>query len=140
MELNAYNIFINSSIILEDYVLVKKIYNDNRDSYSEQKIKLLRTNIALYWCGLDKKNKIKYLKLIDADVENINYYDDFVKYGCNVNEIEFKKKFYDNNFDFNNKKDMKKMMMLRNDLTKFWKALNEDEKIKFIELVKESDV
>jgi hypothetical protein len=140
MELKEYNNFINHSITLDDNVLIKKMYNNNNDSYSEEKIKLLRTNITEYWCGLDVNNKIKYLKLINAKTKNIVHYDNFVKYGWNVDAYEFKEKFYNNDFDLKNIDNIKKIQMLRNDLTRFWKTLNEDEKIKFIELVNENNV
>lgn len=140
MELKEYNNFINHSITLDDDVLIKKMYNNNNDSYSEEKIKLLRTNITEYWCRLDANNKIKYLKLIKAKTKNIEYYDNFVKYGWNVDICEFKEKFYNNEFDLKNIDNIKKIQMLRNDLTRFWKTLNEDEKIKFIELVNENNV
>lgn len=140
MELKEYNDFINYSITLEDDELIKNMYNNNKDSYSEQKIKLLRTNIAEYWCGLDKKNKVKYLKLINAKLKNIEHYDNFVKYGWNVDTYEFTEKFYNNDFDLKNVDNILKMQMLRNNLTRFWKTLNEDEKIKYIELVNENNV
>lgn len=138
MELKEYNDFINHSITLDDDVLIKKMYNNNNDSYSEEKIKLLRTNITEYWCGLDKNNKIKYLKLIKAKIKNIEYYDNFVKYGWNVDICEFKEKFYNNDFDLKNIDNINKIKMLRDDLTRFWKSLNEDEKIKYIKLVNEN--
>ena len=140
MEFEEYNNFINHSITLDDDVLIKKMYNNNDDHYSEEKIKLLRTNIAEYWCGLDKKNKIKYLKLIKAKTKNIEHYDNFVKFGWNVDVCEFKEKFYNNDFDLKNINNIKKIQILRNDLTQFWKTLNENEKIKFIELVNENNV
>ena len=114
------------------------MYNNNKDSYSDEKIKLLRTNIGEYWCGLDKKNKVKYLNLINAKLKNIDHYDNFVKYGWNVEIDVFKEKFYDNDFDFQDKKNIKKIQMLRNDLTRFWKTLSEEEKKKYIDLVKEN--
>lgn len=140
MELKEYNDFINYSITLDDDVLIKKMYNNNNDSYSEEKIKLLRINITEYWCGLDKNNKIKYLKLIKAKTKNIEHYDNFVKYGWNVDICEFKEKFYNNNFDLKDIDNINKIQMLRDDLTRFWKSLNEDEKIKYIELVNENNV
>ena len=140
MELKEYNDFINYSITLDDDVLIKKMYNNNNDDYSERKIKLLRKNITEYWCGLDKNNKIKYLKMIKANKNNIEHYDNFVKYGWNVDVCEFKEKFYDNDFDLKNIENIKKIEMMRNNLTQFWETLNEDEKIKYIGLVNENNV
>jgi len=140
MELIEYNNFINYSITLDDDVLIKKMYNNNNDSYSEEKIKLFRTNITEYWCGLDKNNKIKYLKLIKARTKNIEHYDNFLKYGSNIDVYEFTEKFYNNDFDLKNIDNIKKIQMLKNDLSRFWKILNEDEKIKFIELVNKNNV
>lgn len=139
MELKDYNNFINYSITFDDDVLIKKMHNNNRDSYSEEKIKLLRTNITEYWCGLDKNNKIKFLKLIKAKTKNIEHYDNFVKYGWNVDIHEFKEKFYNNDFNLKNFDNILKMQMMRNDLTRFWKTLNEEEKIKYIKLVNENN-
>lgn len=140
MELKEYDNFINHSITLDTDLLIKKMYNNIDDSYSEQKIKLLRTNISEYWCGLDSNNKIKYLKLIKAKIKNIEYYDNFVKYGWNVDTFKFIEKFYNNDFDLKKKKNFKKMQMLRYDFSRFWKTLNEEDKIKYIELVNENNV
>ena len=48
MELKEYNNFINHLITLDDDVLIKKMYNNNNDSYSEEKITKTQVNLLVY--------------------------------------------------------------------------------------------
>ena len=135
MEVFLYDKFIANTKTLKNKILLETFYNNRNDSYAKEKIKLFRENITQYWCYMSKDNKEKLLNLMNIDKNEITNIDNFVKYGWNTPTEEFVEKFYDNEFDYNDEENEQILKSLRENLSNFWKDLNEYEKIKYIKLV-----
>lgn len=136
-EISLYNKFIINTKTLKNKVLLETFYNNRNDSYAKEKIKLFRENITQYWCSMSKDNKEKLLNLMDIDKDEMINIDNFVKYSWNTLTEEFVEKFYNNEFDYNDEDDYLKLQNLRDNLSIFWKDLDEDDKKKYIKLVYE---
>ena len=134
--MEEYNKLKNSSIILEDSELIRELYNNRKDRYSEQKIELLRNNLCEYYFGLDKENRIKYIQLAKLNVEEQERYEKFLRYGDNVDTVELIKNFFDGNYNLKGKKE-EQMINIRRNITAFWRSLKKEEKEKYINLVNE---
>lgn len=135
MELELYNKFITNTKTLKNKILLETFYNNRNDSYAKEKIKLLRENITQYWCSMSKDNKVKLLFLMDINDDEISNIDNFVKYGWNTPTEEFVEKFYNNKFDYDDKNNKQILTNLRENLGNFWEDLDENEKVKYINLV-----
>jgi hypothetical protein len=135
MEVLLYDKFIANTKTLKNKILLETFYNNRNDSYAKEKIKLFRKNITQYWCSMSKDNKEKLLNLMNIDENEITNIDNFVKYGWNTPTEEFVEKFYDNKFDYNDEENEQILKSLRENLSNFWKDLNENEKEKYIKLV-----
>lgn len=135
MEVLLYDKFIANTKTLKNKILLETFYNNRNDSYAKEKIKLFRENITQYWCSMSKDNKEKLLNLMNIDENEITNIDNFVKYGWNTPTEEFVEKFYDNEFDYNDEENEQILKSLRENLSNFWKDLNENEKEKYIKLV-----
>lgn len=133
MEVLLYDKFIANTKTLKNKILLETFYNNRNDSYAKEKIKLFRENITQYWCSMSKDNKEKLLNLMNIDENEITNIDNFIKYGWNTPTEEFVEKFYDNEFDYNDEENEQILKSLRENLSNFWKDLNEKEK--YIKLV-----
>ncbi len=67
---------------------------------------------------------------MDSEIEQ---YDNFVKYALNVDVMEFAKDFYGRKFD---SYVQEKVMLMRTNFCSFWCGLDDNNKKKYIELVK----
>ena len=135
MEVLLYDKFIANTKTLKNKILLETFYNNRNDSYAKEKIKLFRENITQYWCSMSKDNKEKLLNLMNINENELTNIDNFVKYGWNTPTEEFVEKFYDNEFDYNDEENEQILKSLRENLSNFWKDLNENEKEKYIKLV-----
>lgn len=70
MEVEQYDNFILYALNVEVFEFINDFYDGNKDSYVMEKILLMRKNFGEFWCGLDKKNKLKYINLVKKYSEN----------------------------------------------------------------------
>ena len=69
-EIEQYTRFVEYAFNVDSNEFSKKFYGCKIDSYVQEKLILLRNNFGSFWCGLDEKNKIKYVRLVREYYEN----------------------------------------------------------------------
>ena len=63
--IEEYDNFIKYAMNVDEIQFSKDFYNGKFDRYVRDKIILLRSNFGMFWCGLDKENKEKYIELVN---------------------------------------------------------------------------
>ena len=134
--LELYNNFINSSRNISEDEILREIYDNREDMYSKEKMKLWKEDFGKYWNGLDKNNKRKYTKMLGKEEEEIEYYDKIIKYDYNTTTEELIENLYEGRYE---KSEEKKINALRKNIYKYWKRIDDNEKIKYIELAIKKD-
>ncbi len=69
-ELVQFDQFIKYALNVDVIEFRNDFYKGKWDSNVQNNVMMMRTNFGDFWCGLDNKNKKKYLKLVNK------YYDD----------------------------------------------------------------
>ncbi len=64
-EIIQFDNLIKYALNIDETKFSKDFYDGKYDRYVEDKITLMRTNFGSFWCGLDKNNKKKYIKLVN---------------------------------------------------------------------------
>jgi hypothetical protein len=68
-EIEQYDNFVKYALNINELDFVRDFYDGKYDSYIQDKIYLMRTDFGSFWCGLDNKNKKKYVKLVKTYYE-----------------------------------------------------------------------
>lgn len=122
--------FMNSNKKINEKTLIKELYEGKNDIYSKDKIKLCKSNLTQYWCGLSEDKKEIYKNLFNGKLE-IKEYTKAVKYGYNETCEKLISELWDNKLG---DEEREKLTNLRNNISKYWKMIEEDEKIKYLKL------
>lgn len=130
MDLAKYDKFVNSSTILSKDVILNEFYGNVVNNYYTNKINIMNNNFASYWCGLDMSNKAKWLKLLNLNITDYNYFNNIVLISFNVSYDTIINEIFINCSDeyCNNK-----IKYCNNNFPKFWNDLTNNEKNKYVQ-------
>lgn len=122
--------FMNSNKTINEKKLIKELYEGKKDIYSKEKIKLCKNNLTQFWCDLSKEKKDIYKKLFNGKLE-IKEYTKVVKYGYNETCEKLISELWNNIFE---NEESEKLTNLRNNISEYWRMIEEDEKVKYLML------